>query len=189
MRRCAGLSDQTRPPHVVPATPSRFDASERPSLRLFSYDNRRRAFIIHPLSSPSLSALDSGVLDKALCEEEAGDVVDDLEEGARPDAYKERAPGLACLAFVDGPPDKAQGLRDDVLGDGCIGKERGGLCDRPLVVTVRAVGARPEQPTEGATASDGTDCAAKGSAGWLRSVAMRKRTGYTKPDPAWSAGI
>ena len=35
---CIGtrLSDQTRPPHVDPATPSRFDASERPSLRLFA---------------------------------------------------------------------------------------------------------------------------------------------------------
>jgi hypothetical protein len=43
----APRSDQTRPPHVAPATPSRFDASERPSLRLFGYENRHRGLIIH----------------------------------------------------------------------------------------------------------------------------------------------
>jgi hypothetical protein len=73
------------------ATLSRLDAFERPFLYLFRCENGHSAQSIHPLSRPTLSALGSGLLDRALHEEKAGHVVNGLEEGAGVDANEEDA--------------------------------------------------------------------------------------------------
>jgi len=85
---------------------------------------------------------------------------------ARPldDADKERTPGLTYLGLVNGSLHKAQGLEDDVLGDGRRGKHQG----------------RPLRPPLGGTSADYWS---PGAPRWQSSLASATASSRTRRLP------